>query len=668
MLLTTFCSFYEGSPEILEAILKYPIISTLMANLHPNLPQPILISSLRTLITVLQVRPNPNVIASHPQVVATLEHIISSPNTPLTLLDLSCKLIPLLAPSKPHYLQGLTGSLILKISTLMNHVSHYTSTSRTPVRVPLDSALFALAHIIDKEQALQLLSTNSAQPTGSGRATIDSQDFLDSLLSLTRSSDTGVRVAVVSLLVKIQSFSLDPNQIRKLTRPLLPTLVPLLDLPEKDPRVYRTLAIVCRDDPEVVKMAVEANIINKVRAIINTADTVNWSDSELISSCLLVLVAISMRDEPYRIEIMDTGILSNIVQFMSSKSENPISISAFGLRKVKLASSHLLRTLGHSVTLLRTGLATPEVVDGIYSLLVTDPNDIVTTYKNTYGADALAEEVREQLLEEELEVKSAVMAAVCNIVPEFSSLQEIMVKKGFLDLIVEGTRSSYPPLRLNSVWALKHAISALSAETRAQLLSGMTTEHLVNLCNDVEPQVQEQALGVIRNIACSGDMDAINFVLDGIGFDNFFDMLNEKITASMENATYAPDQPHHNLIIVQVVYIISNIVIHTETLKDKLLKREDVLKKLLPLFNHNVMDIRNGCAWIVINLTWQEDHTAHDLKEGCQARAQQLIRLGFKEKLNDNKNDPCLDVRERTKTALFQLEELVSGGTRSMLH
>lgn len=638
-----------------------------MVNLQPNLPQAILSSSLRTLITVLQVRPNPNFVASHPQVVVTLEQIISSHNTSSTLLDLSCKLIPLIAPSKPHYLQGLAEPLILKIFTLINQVSHFSSISRTSIRVPLDSALFALAHILNKEQALQLLSTNPVQPITLGKYAFNSQDFLDSLLTLTRSTDFGVRVAVVSLLVKIQSFSLDPNQIRRLTQPLLPTLVPLLDLPDKDPRLYRTLAIVCRDDPEVVKMAVEANVIKKVRSIINTADTVNWSDSELISSCLLVLVAISMRDEPYRIEIMDTGILSNIVQFMSSKSENPISISAFGLRKVKLASSHLLRTLGHSVTLLRTGLATSEVVDGIYSLLVTDPNDIVIAYKNTYGAEALSQEGHEQLLEEELEVKSAVMAAVCNIIPEFSSLQEIMVEKGFLDLIVDGTRSSYPPLRLNAVWALKHAISALSTETRAQLLSGMTIEHLVCLCNDTEPQVQEQALGVIRNIACSGDMDAINLVLDGIGFDKFFDMLNDKITTSMENATYAPDQPHHNLIIVQVVYIISNIVIHTDALKDKLLQREDVLKKLLPLFNHNVMDIRNGCAWIVINLTWQEDHTAHDIKEGCQARARKLISLGFKEKLNENKNDVCLDVRERTKTALFQLEELVTGGTRSML-
>ena len=638
-----------------------------MSNLYPNLPLPMLASSLRTLITVLQVRPNPNIIASYPQVVATLDYLLASLTTPVSILDLCCKLIPLLAPSKLTHISSLTEPLIMKTSTLMRQVTSVPPLTRPSTKVPLESALFALAHIIEEPQALQLLAFNQLRASATGKSTVNPQEFIESLLMLTRYNDTGVRVAVVSVLIKIQSFSNDPNQIHKLTQLLLPTLVPLLDLPEKDPRVYRTLAIVCRDDPEVVKMASEANVIERVSAIIKTADTDKWSNSELISSCLLVLVAISMRDEPYRIAVMDTGVMTSVVQFMSSQASNPISIGAFGLRKIKLAACHLLRTLAHSVTLLRTGLATPEIAEGVRTLLAADPNIVIKAYEGVYGAESLSAEDREQMMEEELEVKSAVMAAVCNIIPEFSSLQEIMVKKGFLELMMEGSRSKYPPLRLNSVWALKHAIYELEKDARAQLLTELTPSYLLKLCNDEEPQVQEQAMGIIRNIACSGDLVSIIAMLDGIGIDNFLQLLDEKVTVSMQNALYAPDQLHHNQIIVQVVYIISNIVMHTDTLRDLFLKREDVLKKLLPLFKHEITDVRNGCAWVVINLTWQDEQNNRAAKEGCQLRARKLIRLGFKDRLNENRHDPCLDVRERTKTALFQLENLVTPGQSSML-
>lgn len=630
-----------------------------MTNLTPSLPLPMLGLFLRTLRNVLQVRSNPNIVATYPQVVAALDYFIASPSTPINILDLCCKLIPLLAPSKLGSLSSLTELLIMKSSILMREV---IGSFRGTTNLPLESALFALAHIIEEPQAIKLLSSSPLGVSATGKSAVNPQEFVESLLTLTRYQDAGIRVAVVSVLVKIQSFSNDPKQIKRLTKPLLPTLVPLLELPEKDPRVYLTLAIVCRDDPEVVKMASEANVIEKVRAIIKTADTVKWTNSELISSCLLVLAAISMRDESYRIAIMDTGVMSSVVQFMSSQASNPISIGAFGLRKIKLAACHLLRTLAHSVTLLRTGLATQEIAEGMHLLLAADPNVVINAYKETYGANSLSEEDRAKMIEDELEVKSAVMAAVCNIIPEFSALQKFMVDKGVLQLIMEGSRSRYPPLRLNSVWALKHAIYELKEDARAKLLSELTPAFLLELCNDEEPQVQEQAMGIIRNIACSGDLVTILAMLDGIGVDKFLHLLDDKVTTSMQNALYAPSQPHHNQIIVQVVFIISNIVMHSDELRDMFLEREDVLKKLLPLFQHEMSDVRNGCAWVVINLTWQDDQTNRQAKEKCQKRARKLVRLGFKDRLNENRQDPFLDVRDRTKTALFQLEALIGSG------
>lgn len=629
-----------------------------------------LASSLRTLIKILHIRAHPNILSSYPQVVQSLDFLLGSLTTPSNIVDLVCELIPLLAPTKLSLITSLTEPLKVKISTYMQQVAGERNVPSYPpsaAKLPLKSALFALAHILEKPQALQLLSTSPTRTSATGRLNVNAQDFISSLLALTRYHDKGVRVAVVAVLVKLQSFSTNEAQVKRLNQPLLPTLVPLLDQKEKDPRVYRTLAIVCRDDPEVVKMAAEANVIKKVSAIIKTADTVEWTNSELISSCLLVLVAISMRDEPYRIAVMDTGVMTSVVQFMSSKVDNPISIAAYGLRKIKLAACHLLRILAHSVTLLRTGLATSEIADGVHALLTVDPESNVKAYEEMYGPNSLTPQDHEQLLEDELEVKSAVMAAVCNLIPEFSSLQEIMVEKGFLELMMEGSKSPYPPLRLNSVWALKHAITGLKDDVRAKLLGQLTPTYLLQLCNDPEPQVQEQAMGIIRNIACSSDLASILVMLEGIGIDNFLGLLEEKVTTSLQNALYAPEQLHHNQIILHIGYTISNIAAQTDTLRDMFLQREDVLCKLLPLFKHEITDVRNVCAWVVINLTWQDEQNSRASKERCQQRARKLVKLGFKEKLNENRYDPSLDVRERTKTALFQLESLVGSGGSSML-
>lgn len=699
-----------------------------MKKLSPKLPLPMLASSLRTLIAVIQSKPDHYLLASYPQVAPALAELIKSPSTPASLVDLSCKLIPLLASTDTDYIQCAVYPLIASISNQMRQVISTLSSRGAGTVVPLKSSLLALAHIIQESECIQLLSSSLNSPSGMGKFTINPQEFMESLIILTRHPDQGVRIAAVAALVKITSFSSDSHQIRRLTKPLLPTLVPLLDAEEKDPQVYRTLAIVFRDDAEAVQVAWETGVIEKVAAVVNTADTVNWSNSDLISSCLLVLVAFSMRDEIFRLAVMDTKVMDKVVGFMSSRSENPISMGSLGLRKVQLASCHLLRTLAHSVTLLRTGLATPEIAEGIHSLLSTSPDVVVRTYEQVYGPGTLSDANREYLEQQELEVKSAVMAAVCNIIPESSSLQSFMVEKGFLQLIIEGARSTYGPLRLNSVWALKHAIYEVEAEPRLQLLNEIVPSYLMKLCNDEEPQIQEQALGIIRNIACSGDLVAIVTMLERIRVDNFIQLLNEKLKDA-HSALAARDNQnldHYNQVLIQIVYIICNMSMHTTVLRNLFLQHEEVLRQLLPLFSHPLDEIRSACTWVVINLVWQDasddydndnnknsgpnisntninnnnktnkeyqfltsvkpsspllppiKHQQHQFSimaggvhsccsgssAGCGSTQEQaartLVDLGFKQKLLANRYDSSLDVRERTKTALAKLDDLLS--------
>lgn len=718
-----------GSPEILEGILQYPIVETILSTLSPSLPLPMLAPSLRALVTIIQIRPRPNILSSYPHITPTLCHLIGTPSTTPSIVDLCCKLIPLLVLDNTNDVQAVVEPLIQHISGLMRQLSLTQPRLRRPnYGVPLGSALFSLAHVMQNPQSIQILKAKAA---AEGKECV--LGFIESLIHLTKHPDNKVRVAAASVLVKMQPFTSDPQQPRRVAMLLLSTLIPLLGCEEKYPQMYRTLAIVCTDDPEAVKMACEAGLIVKVSEVIQTADKVNWSNSELISSCLLVYVALCMQGEEYRLAVMDTRVMKEVAIYMTSHTEKQMRAEGLGLRKVKVAACHLLRAFAHSASLLRNGLVTPEIAEGIHSLLAADPEEVVTAYDGVYGTGSLSPKDRQYLVEQELDVKSAVMAAVCNIIPEFTSFQDLIIMQGFMALILEGTKSQYAPLRLNSVWALKHAIYELESGARTKLLAELSPAYLLQLCNDNEPQIQEQALGILRNIACSGDLVAIVTVLETIGVETFMNMLSaklgeaavagvavaessssrkkkgkdpisEEVSTEQQAEAQAQLQPHYDNVILQIVYIISNMIMHASVLRDIFLQREELLKQLLPLFNHGLDDVRSGCAWIVINFTWHEGAQDYDtlnsttkdqpawpeasssfgypgsssssssglassgfgarpnsaaLDESLEKAAVKLASLGFKQKLLENRYDLCFDVRERTKVALAKLNQLL---------
>ena len=84
-----------------------------------------------------------------------------------------------------------------------------------------------------------------------------------------------------------------------------------------------------------------------------------------------------------------------------------------------------------------------------------------------------------------------------------------------------------------------------------------------------------------------------------------------------------------------------------------LMRRQGVLSRIRELMTHPSAEVRCGCVWVVINLTWNDE--VSDVKSR-QERAQILRDLGYIESLNIMREDVALDVRERTKTALFQIQ------------
>ena len=105
---------------------------------------------------------------------------------------------------------------------------------------------------------------------------------------------------------------------------------------------------------------------------------------------------------------------------------------------MKVAACHVLRSLSRSVPMLRTNLATEEIVDGIIELFgsTSENKESLLSKAGKSEVDSLMLEEKEQNNQEDLEVKAAIMAAICNLILDFSPLQKTMLDRGILDLIV----------------------------------------------------------------------------------------------------------------------------------------------------------------------------------------------------------------------------------------
>ena len=178
--------------------------------------------------------------------------------------------------------------------------------------------------------------------------------------------------------------------------------------------------------------------------------------------------------------------------------------------------------------------------------------------------------------------------------------------------------------------------------------------------------VQEQALKFIQNLICGPEAaEMIDYLFRELGQDKFFDILTVRLQPkipdlfrrnrkSSENSLRHIPPPTE--IVKGVCYIVVHIAAGSPRHRQLLMSQHELLLLLVPLFGHPNKEIRSTCAWLVINLTWDDDQSD---RLHCKSRAYELRKLGILDKLKELETDPELDVRERTKTALHQLSNLL---------
>ncbi|CAG8516562.1 7810_t:CDS:10 [Funneliformis mosseae] len=390
---------------------------------------------------------------------------------------------------------------------------------------------------------------------------------------------------------------------------VLPTLVKLLD--EKGPvreEAPHVLAYLIRDNEELQKAACDSDAVPKLADFVTHVvdqessyyDPVGDGD-KLKENALMALAAISSLTDDGRKLVVEAKIIPHIVAAMSHRS--------YGIRA---AACQCTRSLSRSINILRTSLVDAGIATPLFKLLSDESTDVQTT----------------------------ACATLCNLVLDFSPMKRMIMELGGIEKLVELVHSLDNTLRLNAIWALKNLVYQAESEIKEAVMKVLTYQTMENLISDQETDIQEQALNLLRNLACTRQHD-IEEVFKGLSESRLMNVIENKLHWWNEE------------IIKQVLYVINNIATGNERHKSAIMNRANILKYILTYMGHTNPEIRVVAMWVVINLSWMEDKSA-----SSQVRVQKLREMGFEEKVKSMTNDDNLDVRERVKTALNQFSQV----------
>lgn len=206
--------------------------------------------------------------------------------------------------------------------------------------------------------------------------------------------------------------------------------------------------------------------------------------------------------------------------------------------------------------------------------------------------------------------------------------------------------------------------SVQQAELRLAALRDEETNPIRKARKD-DIAVQEQGLDFIRNLIGGAGRNGtettemIDFLFQSLGQDRVFEILISKLKPKVVN----PDNRRHTSpdikvippqteIIIAIAYIMVHMAASEPRHRQLVIAQTDLLKLLVPQFHHHSIEIRLALCWLCTNLTWL-DNTSDE--PACKQRIAELRKLGFLNKLEMLEADPELNVRERAKSALYQM-------------
>ena len=331
-----------------------------------------------------------------------------------------------------------------------------------------------------------------------------------------------------------------------------------------------TFAFVVTEDEQLQKVAALNSAVPKLRKLLQRVSNAQAEEAVVVckENALLALASLGAQREEIRRKISECSILlSFVVEFLSDERE-----------EIRAAASLCLRSLSRSPKALRTCLGELEVAKPLVCLL-QDTNE---------------------------RVRAAASASLCNLVLDFSILKKSILQEGAVKHLVKLCDCFFEKnesIRINAMWALKNIVYQAEASLKKTVLEQIGKKRIFTCikANDSSNELKVEALNLIRNVACN-TVDEIEFALNFFGANDLLDVFCMILQPCSAMATDAR-------LMEQAIYSLVNILTGNERHKGLLCseKRLGFLTHLRDsLLRHPNPNIRRGCIWILMNMTWQD--------------------------------------------------------------
>ncbi|KAK6119777.1 hypothetical protein DH2020_046481 [Rehmannia glutinosa] len=408
------------------------------------------------------------------------------------------------------------------------------------------------------------------------------------------------RLLASMCLISIRNTSTSYLQDLGIKNALVLVLLELLDDPgqvgDEAPFVLSGLVT---EKEDMQKIAFDANVINKLWEHL----TEGSFQTKRLQGIFLALSDLCSKLECCRDRLLDLQVLHIVTEALAHDSA-----------EVRAAACIFLKNVSRSVKNLSAG---------------------------QFMNEAIAVPLVQLLCDSSTFVQVAALGAISNVVVNFMARKSVFMECGGVKQLVQLTKSMESAIRVNAVWALKNLAFHLSNRCKEEILLELTSTTLVSLINDPEASVQEQALGLIRNLV-DGTLNSIDCVFGEDG------ELLHAIGRQLRRSTSKVE------VQIQGMYALSNVAseneLHKEAVMNQLLLQasDDKETLLVKFLQSSDSRLRTATLWAIINLTYPGSPNT------CRL-VNKLWDASIVSQLKNMVNDPCLDVKLRARTAIGQL-------------
>ncbi|KAI0284920.1 ARM repeat-containing protein [Russula brevipes] len=287
---------------------------------------------------------------------------------------------------------------------------------------------------------------------------------------------------------------------------------------------------------------------------------------------------------------------------------------------VRYAACQCVRALSRSVAVTRTSLVDSGLGAALFSVFTKE--------------------------DEDRRVVHAALAAVCNLVNQYSPLRAPFLEQGVASRLARLLRSPCAELRLSALWALKNLVYKCAPEAKRAIMADVGWPALDARLDDSDAGVREQALYLLRNFAdCEDDVDA---VFDALGTPRLLDVLARALESREAD------------VVLQAAYTLANLANGHAERQALILAHEQLLRSLRSALVDAPADARCAALGAIIELAWG---AAQLRAAGIESTLRHLVEFGGGAPAGSVAGGMDREVRERARKALEAMERVPVEGT-----